>query len=215
MRVGKSYMKNLRKQFTYRNGRIVTSGDIWLNKEALETLEWWENAIIHAKEGDGHKTSWDQFWTKAPSYIASWSDASGLGGFGLIMEGEVMQGHFHREKFVAHESSCAWELLPLLAAARLWGPTKLRGKVWLAITDSANNARALNKGVAKGQSYIELMKALQELCAKYSINILGLWAPRSDLQLLDDLSKDVIPGTEIQSPRSIHARPTGKDCSAH
>jgi hypothetical protein len=162
-------MKNLRKQFTYRNGRIVTAGDIWLNKEALDTLDWWEKAITQANEGDGHKTAWDQFWTKAPTYIASWSDASGLGGFGLIMDGQVMQGHFHREKFMAHESSCAWEILPILAAARLWGPTKLRGKVWLAITDSANNARALNKGVAKGQSYIELMKALQELCVKYRV----------------------------------------------
>ena len=81
--------------------------------------------------------------------------------------------------------------MPILCALRVCG-NGLRDSLLVATTDNLNNTRSINKGACKSPITHALLCEILTLAALLNVSILGLWAPRVQLQLLDDLSKDVL-----------------------
>jgi hypothetical protein len=118
-----------------------------------------------------------------------WSDASGTGGFGLITTGSALQGSASLS--AAESSSGSYELVPLLCALHRWGPS-LRDRIVLWVTDNANDTRVINGGSPPNNTTHLLASEVLSLASHLRLTVLAVWAPRSQLQLLDDLSKFVI-----------------------
>jgi hypothetical protein len=188
---GKTHLGALYALQRYRKGRVCTSGSaIPLSAAAAGELLWWTRHL-DTMITSPRSVPWDQYWTTSlPSLTPFWSDASGAGGFGLVSERHALQGSVTLSD--AERSSGSFELVPLLCALRLWGPS-LRNRVLLWITDNVNNTRILNRGSSSLVASTHLLASeLLALTHELSLTLLAVWTPRASIQLLDDLSKDVI-----------------------
>jgi hypothetical protein len=200
---GRQHLPALYALQVYRRGRARTSGPrIRPSPAALAELSWWL-AHLDVMLSDPTAVPWSQYWsTHLPTLTPVWSDASGHGGFGLITRDRALQGSVHLA--ASEDSSGSYKLIPLLCALRLWG-TSLRGRILLWVTDNANNTRLLNRGTPTLSSTTHLLAVeLLDLASALSLTLLAVWAPREQLQLLDDLSKYII---RLDSP-DLQGSPT-------
>jgi hypothetical protein len=202
---GKAHLGPLYALQRFRKGRVRSSGPaIPISATALGELQWW---IRHLDQmyAAPRSVPWDQYWTTSfPSLTPFWSDASGAGGFGLISEHHVLQGTIALHD--AERSSGSFELVPLLCALRLWGPS-LRGRVILWITDNVNDTRIINRGSSSVVASTQLLASeMLAIAHDLALTLLAVWTPRATIQLLDDLSKDVVSldSPELQGAPSTH-----------
>jgi hypothetical protein len=187
--IGKVHLRLFYQAFPYRHGEVVLNALLTLSEGLLRELEWWASHLATARQESTAFPLWVRSWALYPRLICTWSDASGGGGFGIICNGHVLQGHVNPDLVPA--SSGYLELVPLLCILRIWG-NDLRDSIILATTDNLNNTRSLNKGSCKSMTTHALLHAILTLATSLNTSILGLWASRDQLQLLDDLSKNVL-----------------------
>ena len=100
----------------------------------------------HAQRGvdSGHWAPWGK---EPPAHARTISDASYTGGFGIVFDGQVIQGRWTAER--AYTPNIAvQELLPMLFALETIAP-QAAGKILILSTDNAGNAFSLNKGTCR------------------------------------------------------------------
>ena len=129
----------------------------------------------HAQQGvdSGH---WAPWWKEPPVHARTISDASGTGGFGIVFDGQVIQGRWTAER--ANTPNIAvQELLPMLLALET-DALQAAGKILILTTDNAGNAFSLNKGTCRSPEAFDVLFCMFDLAAKHRIYLVGDWIPR-------------------------------------
>jgi hypothetical protein len=187
---GKAYMKALWGSFKYYHGEIVQHAMLELSGEAIQEFLWWYQIL---RDGSSSPHGWVYSWSESPTTVVSWSDASGTGQFAIIIGDMVLQGRVHPEHMTAFGkpvSSTFLELVPIWLVLTMLG-SQLHDCLFIAYTDNLNNARALNRLSCQSLHTFSLLKEIILLSHAQRVTIVGAWLPRSELQLLDNLSKEL------------------------
>lgn len=158
---------------------------ISLSEEAITDLHWWLSTISSQASADELK--WVPFWPKAPTISCRiFSDASGDGGFGVIINDTIYRGSWN--SWTKEYSSGLKELIPILFALHQIGPL-YTNHVLVFTTDNLGNTFALNKGSSRAKDSFDLIFQIFELAAQYNIYIVADWIPREWNMFSDCISK--------------------------
>jgi hypothetical protein len=173
----------------HRNTRRY-KGKVTLSIEAIKDLEWWIKAGQAATTTDG-PSPWVPFWSMDRMVTCRvFSDASGEGGFGCIIDDVVYHGTW--APWTQQYSSGFQELLPILFALQLVGP-RWENHVVVFTTDNLGNMFALNKGSSRSQDSFQLIFRIFELAAEYNIYLVADWIPRDYNVFADYVTKVFSP----------------------
>lgn len=165
-------------------------GKVTLSAKAIDNLEWWIQAGQAASAADG-ASPWVPFWSMdRVATCRVFSDASGEGGFGCIVEDVVYHGTW--ASWTQQYSSGFQELLPILFALQLVGP-RWANHVVVFTTDNLGNMFALNKGSSRSQDSFQLIFRIFELAAQYNIYLVADWIPRDYNVFADYVTKVFSP----------------------
>jgi hypothetical protein len=204
---GKRHLALLRHGLPYVGGKQIAYGSIPITPGLRPALLWWYSTLSTLLSNPSASTAWSRFspLPSAPT-ISLWSDASDTtGGFGLIASNHLMlQGTAHLQ--LSFKSSGTYEYLPLLHALRLWGDS-WRSHTLLWFCDNANNTRVMNRGAPSAATSMSIAHDILELTCSLDITLFAVWVPRRSVQLLDDLSKDVI---RLAEPATYPADPSSR-----
>lgn len=132
-----------------------------LNAEFRSDLAWW---LTFASRWNG--ISFLQLSGSAEPSVVFYTDASGSWGCGAIWGSQWLQGQWPSEW--AETSIMVKELVPIVCAAAMWGPTWV-GQHVLCFCDNMSVVAALNKGSSKEPSGIvmHLLRTLTFFAATF------------------------------------------------
>ena len=161
---------------------------VTLSKDCKEDLRVWH---IFLKHWNGVSLFLDISCTKSAD-LTLFTDASGSQGFGAYYHVQWFQGHWPSDIEVHipdHELSMAYkELVPIVAAAEIWGSQWPRKRIQFMCDNQATCA-ILNKGRSRSHVIMQLMRHLTLKAARSNFAFTAEYIASKDNALADSLSR--------------------------
>lgn len=158
---------------------------IRLNQEARSDLQWWGtflplwNGISMLRP---HKRS-------EPDHEI-WSDASGSWGCGALWD--LSWFHFQWPAELQPELISTKELIPIVIAATVWGPS-WAGKLIRCNCDNQAVVSVINSGYSKDPALMHLLRCLFFISAHFDFSVVATHIAGHRNTLADALSRDNLP----------------------
>ena len=154
-----------------------------LNKEFRSDLHWW-HAFLTSWNGRS-LLQWHSQINSPHTSIAT--DASGSWGCGAFWDGKWIQWQWPPEWLPA--SIMAKELAPVILCCAVWGP-QLSKKHVLLLCDNSSVVQAINKGSAKQDIVMHLLRSLWFFVAHFNMHMSAVHVPGTNNSTADCLSRD-------------------------
>ncbi len=163
------------------NSRLAWSDYLELSEEAREELVFWHQAI--------NDLNGQPIWFSASATRVAYSDASGTGYGGYVVEigQEVSHGHWSPDEAAR---SSTWRELKALERVLLSFSTRLSGHKVKWFSDNQNVVHIVHKGSRKKHLQGGAM-SIYAICLKASVRLEVEWIPRSANEKADYYRKVV------------------------
>lgn len=183
MPVGRPFIYNFRAAARHVSRRNPVT---LINDKLRADLIWWRTRLSTMLYSGS--PAWSRvYFCGPPCIVRSFSDASGVQGFGIICCGIAIRGTW-TPSTLSIKSIGYKELLPLLIILRLFR-FKLQNRVLVFSTDNVSAAFALNKGSSSSPFMTELLREIYLLAEECNIGLLGDHIPREYNTVTDAMSK--------------------------
>ena len=170
-----------------------------LNKEFRSDLCWWD---IFLESWNGISLlQCTTTLTPTAHELSIQTDASGSWGCGAFFEGRWLQLEWSEQWFT--ERIMAKELLLIVLSCAVWGPTLARHKV-LFQCDNSRVVAALQKGSAKDNTVMHLLRCLWFFVAHYNIVLMPEHIAGVDNCTADHLSRNNMYNFFSINPQASH-----------
>ena len=169
---------------------------IRLNAAFRADMEWWHT---FASAWNGVSVLRD-LAGRAPG-CEFWSDASGSWGCGAVWQDQWFQVQWGDWPCFAGSSIAAKELLPIVVAVAIWGPS-WKGLSVLCHCDNQAVVAVLKGGYCKDPSLAHLLRCLFYLEAFFDITLSGKHVPGVENGAADSISRNNLPSFFTLTPQA-------------
>ena len=170
-----------------------------LNKEFRSDLCWWD-IFLESWNGISLLQCTTTLIPTAHE-LSIQTDASGSWGCGAFFEGRWLQLEWSEQWFTEH--IMAKELLPIVLSCAVWGSTLAQHKV-LFQCDNSSVVAALQKGSAKDNTVMHLLRCLWFFVAHYNIVLMPEHIAGVDNCTADHLSRNNMYNFFSINPQASH-----------
>ena len=160
---------------------------IRLNAGFRADMEWW-----HVFAGKWNGVSMLRNMAFQSPSVEIWSDASGSWGCGAVWGLKWFQVKWSKWPGFAGASIAAKELLPIIVAAAIWGPS-WKGAIVLCHCDNEAVVTAVKSGYCRDPTLAHMLRCLFFLEAEYDYSLSAIHVPGVENRAADSISRNNLP----------------------